>query len=51
VGLDELLDVATAALSAGEPAEQLLTTVVGAAPAPAADDTALVVLTVGDPSS
>jgi len=51
VGLDELLDVATAALSAGEPVEQLISTVVGHAPARAADDTALVILTVGDPSS
>jgi serine phosphatase RsbU (regulator of sigma subunit) len=51
VGLDELLDVATAALSSGDPVEQLLTLVVGHAPARAADDTALVVLTVGDPHS
>jgi serine phosphatase RsbU (regulator of sigma subunit) len=50
VGLDELLEVATAALSTGEPVEGLISTVVGQAPARAADDTALVVLTVGDPS-
>ena len=43
--------VATAALASGEPVEQLLSTVVGHAPARAADDTALVVLTVGDPGS
>ena len=51
VGLDELLDVATAALSAGEPVDRLISTVVGQAPARAADDTALVILTVGDPGS
>ena len=51
VGLDELLEVATAALSSGEPVDQLISTVVGQAPARAADDTALVILTVGDPGS
>jgi serine phosphatase RsbU (regulator of sigma subunit) len=51
VGLDELLEVATAALSSGEPVEELISTIVGQAPARAADDTALVVLTVGDPTS
>jgi len=50
VGLDELLEAATEALSAGEPVEQLITTVVGKAPARAADDTALVILTVRDPA-
>ena len=52
VGLDELLDVATAALSSGEPVEQLVTTVVGHAPARAASEhRGLVVLTVGDADS
>lgn len=50
VGLDELLAASTAALSSGEPVESLITSVVGTAPVRASDDTALVVLTVGQPS-
>jgi serine phosphatase RsbU (regulator of sigma subunit) len=51
VGLDELLEVTTAALSDGQPMEQLLATVIGRAPVRATDDTAMVVLTVGERSS
>jgi serine phosphatase RsbU (regulator of sigma subunit) len=51
VGLDELLEVARTALSSGQPVESLISTVVGNAPVRAADDTALVVLTVEDAPS
>jgi len=48
VGLDELVAVTTDALVAGESLEQLLATVVGRAPMQAADDSAMVVLSVGE---
>ena len=51
VGLDELVAVTTDALAAGESLDRLLSTVVGRAPLLAVDDTAMVVLTVGDPAS
>jgi serine phosphatase RsbU (regulator of sigma subunit) len=48
VGLDELLEVATAALAEEEPLDGLLETILAQAPMRAVDDTALVVLRVGD---
>jgi serine phosphatase RsbU (regulator of sigma subunit) len=51
VGLDELLEVTTEALAAGESLDGLLEAIVGRAPTPAADDTALVVLDIGDPKA
>jgi serine phosphatase RsbU (regulator of sigma subunit) len=50
VGLDELLEVTTAALASGEALDDLLQTVVARAPMQAADDTALVVLRVREPA-
>jgi len=50
IGTDELLAEVDAALRAGQPAAGMVTRLVAAAPAQAADDTALVVLTVGEPS-
>ena len=49
VGLDELLEIAAGALAEGESLDELLNTLVGRAPALAIDDTALVVLRVGEP--
>ena len=48
VGLDELLEITTGALSEGESLDDLLETIVARAPVQAVDDTALVVLRVGD---
>ena len=48
VGLDELLEVATGALVEGESLDDLLETIVARAPVRAVDDTALVVLRVGE---
>jgi serine phosphatase RsbU (regulator of sigma subunit) len=48
VGLDELLEVATDALTGGDSLDDLLETIVALAPMRAADDTALVVLRVGE---
>lgn len=50
VGLDELLAITSEALRVGEPIETLLATVVGRAPLQGADDTAMVVLSVGETS-
>jgi serine phosphatase RsbU (regulator of sigma subunit) len=47
VGLDELLEVATAALAEEDTLDDLLETIVARAPMRAVDDTALVVLRVG----
>ena len=49
VGLDELLEIAAGALAEGESLDDLLDTLVGRAPALVVDDTALVVLRVGEP--
>jgi serine phosphatase RsbU (regulator of sigma subunit) len=46
VGLDELLEVTTSALAAGERLDDLLETLVAQAPIQAADDTALLLLRV-----
>ena len=51
VGLDELLEVTTKALTAGEWLQDLLETIVTEAPMQAVDDTALVVLSVDHPSA
>jgi len=51
VGLDELLEVTTKALTAGERLQDLLETIVTEAPMQAVDDTALVVLSVDHPST
>ncbi len=51
VGLDELVAVITDALAAGETLEQLLATVVGRAPMQAADDSAMVVLSLREQPS
>ncbi len=51
VGLDELLEVTTKALAAGEWLQDLLETIVAEAPMQAVDDTALVVLSVDHPSA
>jgi serine phosphatase RsbU (regulator of sigma subunit) len=51
VGLDELLAVTSASLATAGALDDLLETVVAHAPMQAADDTALVVLRVGDPAS
>jgi serine phosphatase RsbU (regulator of sigma subunit) len=51
VGLDELLEVTTAALTAGDRLQDLLESVVAKAPMQAVDDTALVVLSVDHPSA
>ena len=48
VGLDELLDVTSAALAAGDSLDELLETIVARAPMQASDDTALVVLSLGE---
>ncbi len=48
VGLDELLEIATGALAEGESLDDLLETIVSRAPVQAVDDTALVVLQVGE---
>ena len=48
VGLDELLEVATGALVEGESLDDRLETIVARAPVRAVDDTALVVLRVGE---
>ena len=48
VGLDELLEIATGALAEGESLDDLLDTIVARAPVRAVDDTALVVLQVGE---
>jgi serine phosphatase RsbU (regulator of sigma subunit) len=48
VGLDELLEIATDALGERESLDDLLATIVARAPMRAADDTALVVLRVGE---
>ena len=49
VGLDELLEIAAGALAEGESLDDLLETIVARAPVRAVDDTALVVLQVGEP--
>jgi serine phosphatase RsbU (regulator of sigma subunit) len=49
VGLDELLEVTTSALGAGDRLDDLLETVVSRAPTLAADDTALLVLSADRP--
>jgi serine phosphatase RsbU (regulator of sigma subunit) len=49
VGLDELLEVTTQSLSSGPSLDELLEAVVSRAPMQAADDTALVVLSVRGP--
>jgi serine phosphatase RsbU (regulator of sigma subunit) len=49
VGLDELLEVTRTTLASGRSMQELLQTVVSRAPVQAADDTAMVVLSVGDP--
>jgi serine phosphatase RsbU (regulator of sigma subunit) len=51
VGLDELLEVTTGALSAGERLDDLLEALVARAPVQAADDTALLVLSLDHPSA
>jgi serine phosphatase RsbU (regulator of sigma subunit) len=51
VGLDELLEATTKSLTAGERHRDLLQDVVARAPTLAADDTALVVLTIENPSA
>jgi serine phosphatase RsbU (regulator of sigma subunit) len=51
VGLDELLEVTTKALAAGEWLQDLLETIVAEAPMQAVDDTAVVVLSVDHPSA
>ena len=48
VGLDELLEVTSTALAAGDGLEDLLETIIAKAPMQASDDTALVVLSVGE---
>ncbi len=48
VGLDELLEIAAGALVEGESLDDLLETIVARAPVRAVDDTALVVLRVGE---
>ena len=48
VGLDELLETATGALADGDALDDLLETIVARAPVRAVDDTALVVLQVGE---
>ncbi len=48
VGLDEMLEIATGALAEGESLDDLLETIVTRAPVQAIDDTALVVLQVGE---
>ena len=48
VGLDELLATATGALADGDALDDLLETIVARAPVRAVDDTALVVLQVGE---
>lgn len=48
VGLDELLEIASGALVDGESLDDLLETIVARAPVRANDDTALVVLRVGE---
>jgi serine phosphatase RsbU (regulator of sigma subunit) len=48
VGLDELLDVTSEALASGEALDDLLETIIAKAPMQASDDTALVVLSVGE---
>jgi serine phosphatase RsbU (regulator of sigma subunit) len=50
VGLDELLEVTSAALASGDALDELLETIVAKAPLRATDDTALVVLRVRDES-
>jgi len=50
VGLDELLEVTTGALTAGDRLQDLLEAIVAQAPTQAVDDTALVVLSVDNPS-
>jgi serine phosphatase RsbU (regulator of sigma subunit) len=50
VGLDELLEVTSRALAGGGRLQDLLETLVARAPVQAADDTALLVLTVGQPA-
>jgi serine phosphatase RsbU (regulator of sigma subunit) len=51
VGLDELLEVTCGALSTGERLDDLLEAVVARAPIQAADDTALLVLSVDHPTA
>jgi serine phosphatase RsbU (regulator of sigma subunit) len=48
IGLDELLEATTGALAAGDSLDDLLETIVSRSPVQAVDDTALVVLEVGD---
>src|SRR3954470_24418384 len=50
VGLDELLEVTTGAPTAGDRLQDLLEAIVAQAPTQAVDDTALVVLSVDNPS-
>ena len=51
VGLDELLAIASDSFASGQPVDAFLESVIRDAPVRAADDTAIVVLTVGDPRS
>jgi serine phosphatase RsbU (regulator of sigma subunit) len=51
VGLDELQEVTSGALAGGERLDDLLEAVVARAPMQAADDTALLVLSVDHPSA